>query len=268
MAQSSPPSLVRPHPACRALAALLCRLRGITLAPILIATLADAAAPRESHHAPVATGAQTSMPLGSAVFDHGAVGRLLIPAIRYVNGYARHYDEQCSASVVTIEAGRPSRHILSAWHCLEDYRDLSRPVIFERPDRSRYIARLIASGRSMDRDWALLALPSAVAPGLLLGRSAADGDGSLSLAGFPRDAGRDASLTVLNDCPVIGFDQRDKRTACVLQQGASGGPVVASGEPAARFVGVISRGDGETQSIFVPVDRFYAQVRAILTGAL
>ncbi|MEO1078052.1 MAG: serine protease [Pseudomonadota bacterium] len=187
---------------------------------------------------------------------HRSVGRLLVPAIRYHDGYARHYDEQCSAALIHEPGRDASPFILSAWHCIEHYRDLSRSLVFEAESGQRYAVRVLASGGGMHSDWALLRLPQAL-PGPLAVEAVADQQQSLKpiLAGFPHDAG----LTTESDCRITGHDGKDLRTDCVLRQGASGGAVIDRGT-APRYLGVISRGDGETQSIYVPVERFLARI--------
>lgn len=188
---------------------------------------------------------------------HQSVGRLHVPVIRYREGYPRHYDEQCSATLVHESGRDASPFILSAWHCIEHYRDLSRALVFESESGQRYDARLLVSGGSMHSDWALLRLPRAL-PGPLAMQALPGRDQSLKpvLAGFPHDAG----LTTKNDCRITGRDGHDLRTDCVLQRGASGGAVIDQGT-APRYLGVISRGDGKTQSIYVPVERFLARIR-------
>ncbi|MEM9398113.1 MAG: serine protease, partial [Pseudomonadota bacterium] len=48
--------------------------------------------------------------------------------------------------------------VLSAWHCFEDYRDLSRDILFTTVNGQSAKARLVSSGGSMRADWALLKL--------------------------------------------------------------------------------------------------------------
>lgn len=196
-----------------------------------------------------------------------AVGRLHIPAIRYENGYPRHYDEQCSATLVALEAGEASPYLLSAWHCLADYRDLSRPLIYTDTRGTDHAVTVISTGGSMDRDWALLRIPVALPGALPLAEENWDSSiaqSAVLLAGFPR-ARQDATLTFRSGCSVIGTDGDDRRTDCVLQRGASGGAALNGSWPP-TVIGVISRGDGVTQSIYVPLARFLRTVRSHLLG--
>jgi hypothetical protein len=191
-----------------------------------------------------------------------SIGQLIVPAIRYEKGYARHYEEQCSATLVADGQRPASRLLLSAWHCLEDHRDLSRPVLYQTGDGERLAAQVLASGGAMHADWVLLRLPRALPDPLpLLGGDGAV-SGPLRMAGFPRDTAPRA-LTLSAGCRVTGEDGADLRTDCVLQKGASGGATLTADTPVA-LVGVISRGDGVTQSIFVPVARFYPRIRPFL----
>jgi hypothetical protein len=185
-----------------------------------------------------------------------SMGRLFVPAIRYENGYARHYDEQCSATLVGAQRGETSKLLLSAWHCLEDYRDLSRPIIFESLRGIRHPVHLLASGGGMDSDWALLRLPVALPAPAAIDVVPDSAPRRATLAGFPQ--GED--LVLGHGCAFTGLAGRDQRTDCVLQRGASGGAAF-SDSPEPTYLGVISRGDGETQSIFVPVARFIDRIR-------
>ncbi len=190
-----------------------------------------------------------------------SVGRLHVPAIRYRDGYARHYDEQCSAALIHERGREVSPFIVSAWHCIEHYRDLSRSLVFEAESGQRYAARLLASGGSMHSDWALLRLPTPLPAPLGLELSpGGEEPGERTLAGYPHDSG----LTAEDNCRIIGRDGADVRTDCVLQQGASGGAVIDGGTTP-RYLGVISRGDGETQSIYVPVERFLGRIQKYMT---
>lgn len=194
------------------------------------------------------------------------IGRLLVPAVRYRNGYPRHYDEQCSATLVSDAPRRDSRLLISAWHCVEDYRDLSRDLIFVSADARRHRAGIVASGGSMDNDWVLLRLREPLPGPLPLAGPDSGKAGALVLAGLPKSAVRDSSLVLRTACAVTGYDGTDLRSDCVLTRGASGGAAVdVTGTP--RYLGVISRGDGASQSIFVPVARFYEQLRLHLATA-
>lgn len=184
------------------------------------------------------------------------VGRLLIPAIRYQDGHARHYDERCSGTVVTAPGNTHSTVVISAWHCLEDYRDLSRPLIFETLDGRRSEVRLIASGGSMQRDWALLRLAEAQ-PALPIAGTGVPS--TVTMVGFPRESTHSAQTQAR--CSIIGLDGADYRGGCALKPGASGGGVFSTNGQL-KYLGVISRGDGMTQSIFVPVERFHQTLRA------
>ena len=59
-----------------------------------------------------------------------AVGRLQVSASRYKNGRKEHHLEDCSATLVTDGSGSSADTVVTAWHCLEFYRDLSRPISF------------------------------------------------------------------------------------------------------------------------------------------
>ncbi len=189
-----------------------------------------------------------------------AVGRLLVPAVRYEEGYPRHYDEHCSATLVAPDTSRASKLLVSAWHCLEDYRDLSRPLLFQRGNAPGHPVSVVVTGGSMDSDWALLRLDKPQADFQPLRAASNSPPNTLIMAGFPNDMPREETAALVRHCELIGRDGRDLRSNCVLKKGASGGAVIAP-DGAGTFIGVISRGDSESQSIFVPVERFIDRIQ-------
>ncbi|WP_439102671.1 trypsin-like serine peptidase [Congregibacter sp.] len=200
-----------------------------------------------------------------------SVGQLHVPGQRFENGYARHYDEDCSATLITDdERSKSSRFIVSAWHCMEFYRDTSKALTFETAMGEIRTANLITSGGSMYSDWALLSLNAPLPHPAVLAmeereemeeKEAAD---TLLMAGYPRRASSQRKvLETARNCRITGRDDRDTKSNCVLQKGASGGAVFQAGQKI-RYLGVISRGDGESQSIYVPLKRFRARISAHL----
>ncbi|MEM1403997.1 MAG: serine protease [Pseudomonadota bacterium] len=181
-----------------------------------------------------------------------AVGQLLVPAIRYENGYARHYNERCSATAVS-QGDRDAEFLLSAWHCLEDYRDLSKPLTFELSSGFRSPVRVVASGESMSNDWILLKLAKPAPDAVEIAENTSLEGTELVMAGYPRDHNAEDQGPVTVSCRQRGIEVEDFGSDCVLQKGASGGAVF---NDEGQIVGVISRGDGESVSIFVPVSRF------------
>lgn len=199
------------------------------------------------------------------------VGRLLVPNVRYENGYARHFDERCSATLVSLRANAPqSRFILSAWHCVEHYRDLSRTLMFKKPGAAARNARIIASGGNMQNDWALLRLDKPLTNPMFIhdtGMRLQDATPDLVMAGFPRDQPEAVSPVLVSGCTNTGVAGDDLRSSCVIARGASGGAVFAKSDTPDGdlvMVGIISRGDSETVSIYVPVARFRSRLISYL----
>ncbi len=205
-----------------------------------------------------------------------AVGKLQVPAVRYEKGYSRHRRENCSATLVAAGTNRDANTLVTAWHCLEDYSDLSKPITVslltasgERLEREAYS---VADGGGMHADWALLKLyqqvPRQQVPALLLASERADGALPVTMAGFSGDAGLGAGGTALTydaGCRITRQDRAETESDCRAFKGASGGAVVqldAAGS--ARLYGVISRGDGVGVSIFVPVSGFHRALRRYL----
>jgi V8-like Glu-specific endopeptidase len=188
-----------------------------------------------------------------------AVGKLTVPGSDRVDGERRHRDENCSASLVG-----PST-ILTAWHCLEYYRDLSREPVFTLPlvpGQDAIPARRLADGGSMDADWAILRLAQpihSVKPLQVVAFSSTDNE--VMIAGYARDDGLGAGgekLTWQAGCKLSEANRRRVGTDCVTYKGASGGAVLS----ATGIVGVISAGDSSEQTFFSPSRGFLTLVRA------
>jgi len=189
-----------------------------------------------------------------------AVGKLSVPGYRLADGERQHHQEDCSATLIGPQT------ILSAWHCLEYYGDLSRDIVFTLPylpDSPALVANKLADGGGMSDDWVLLRLarpirgvdPLAVSQH----RSAALRDGLL-LAGYSGDQGLGdggEQLTWETGCAVTANEWYRLATACVAFKGASGGPVLMD----AAIVGVISSGDGIATTWFTPSTSFIRAVR-------
>lgn len=218
----------------------------------------------------------------------GAIGQLTVPGSRLINGYPRHHTENCSATLIhpAADVGTFTRAgnadlVLTAWHCLEFYRDLSATITFVLPQVGRppitRTARPLQHGKSMRADWALLRLNSAIsnrsAPALALSREKASPTRSLIMAGFSRDQelGQGGTrLTYDPDCrisPPVGGQGKApsasiQYTDCRAYKGASGGPVIQyDSDGKARVYGVISEGNGTDISTYVPTVQFWKAIQ-------
>lgn len=197
-----------------------------------------------------------------------AVGKLQVPGQRYRNGHSSHYLEDCSATLVSSATQRDANTIITAWHCLELYGDLSKPILFTAVTVSgesleREALRL-ADGGGMHADWAILRLRRKISSQQIIALNVhphiADPDQPITMAGYSSDSGIGNSGQTLTFDPACAIYQQQPRlgdTNCVAHKGASGGAVVQlseSGQP--LICGVISQGNGEGRSTFVPVSRF------------
>jgi hypothetical protein len=197
-----------------------------------------------------------------------AVGRLQVPTRRYTDGRTEHHREDCSATLVSGPVRRSADTLVTAWHCLEHYRDLSRPISFTaRDNNGRLLSReayRLADGGGMHGDWAILRLyrpiDREVMAALPLHPRQADPARQVTMAGYSRDAGlgeHGERLTYDAGCRIIAQAREGNDSDCLAYKGASGGAVVqlsTTGEP--LYAGVISRGDSEGLSIYVPISRF------------
>ena len=205
-----------------------------------------------------------------------AVGKLEVPTIKYEQGRRKHHREDCSATLIANRAGRYADSIVTAWHCLEAYSDLSKPIVFTLQPWGKQplilTARRLADGGHIDADWAILrlerAIPNSEVRGLRLGRSTLSEHAVLQMAGYSGDPGlgrNGGQLTYDPDCRVTTTSYRFVSTDCLAYKGASGGAVVSmdnSGE--ALLQGIISQGDSDRLSIYVPTSRFIGEVIHLL----
>ena len=198
-----------------------------------------------------------------------SVGKLTVPGIRVEDGYPRHHHEDCSATLVRAPGAGDADIIVTAWHCLEYYRDLSRPITFTLLPASgkpvQRSARRLADGGGMHADWAIMRLDRPVSGDMAVAIAALDdlaSGATLTLAGYSGDPGVGANgqrLTYHANCRLTADGGSVSRTDCLAFKGASGGAVFrkSPGE-AAQLVGVVSEGDGETTSTYVPLTRLRA----------
>jgi hypothetical protein len=193
---------------------------------------------------------------------------LQVPGQRQQDGRSAHYLEDCSATLVAPAGRTASDVIVTAWHCLELYGDLSRTITFTALTAAGEVverqAFRLADGGGMHADWALLRLRPAVPSGQLAALqphpALADAGRPVTMAGYSRDAGIGEAGRVLTfdpDCTITRQRPALGETDCTAFRGASGGAVIqfsSGGEP--LLCGIISQGNGTGKSTFVPVDVF------------
>jgi hypothetical protein len=197
-----------------------------------------------------------------------AVGRLQVPTSRHSDGRTRHHLEDCSATLVAQAGDNTANTLVTAWHCLEYYRDLSRPISFiARDNRGESLSRQayrLADGGGMHGDWAILRLYRPIAredmAALLIHPRRADPSRPITMAGYSRDTGLGENgerLTYDAGCRIIAEARQGNDSDCTAYKGASGGAVIQLSETGqALYAGVISRGDSAGLSIYVPISRF------------
>jgi len=209
-----------------------------------------------------------------------AVGRLTVPSVRYQDGETRHYREDCSASLIAADPQRRADTVVTAWHCLENYRIVSRTIEFRLLRQGAVVftsgAQRLADGGHIGRDWALLRLykpvPTALARPLTLHTGPAVAGRPVTMAGFSRDSGLGDGgrrLTYHAGCRILAHSESLGETDCRAHKGASGGAVVqlsTGGRP--QLLGVVSRGDGQDYSTYIPARRFRNAARGYLAPGL
>mgnify|MGYP001818173269 FL=1 len=197
-----------------------------------------------------------------------AVGVLSVPGIRYRDGRRSHYREECSGTLVVDRPGRSADTVITAWHCLEFYDDLSMPITFtlgagqEQPLVAT--ARRLADGGGMHADWAILRLQQAVPADRIAAVTVHEGETvrerPITMAGYSRDSGlgmEGRRLTFDTACQITHLAAALVEAECTAYKGASGGAVVqASATGDARLSGVISSGDSAGTVLYIPVSGF------------
>ncbi|WP_279245904.1 trypsin-like serine peptidase [Candidatus Litorirhabdus singularis] len=207
-----------------------------------------------------------------------SVGKLTVPGQKWEDGERHHYQENCSGTLISkkkihdpSDTRHSARYVISAWHCLEYYNDLSKAISFSLPNSEiEHNAALVISGGSMNADWVLLRLDQPIAidaPIVIWTEPASIGKTTLTSAGYSRDlmaADNGRLLSYHPDCSVTAIASAVITTNCRAAKGASGGPLVAVVEGEVRLLGVLSAGDGEAVSLYVPSDQFARRVAPYL----
>jgi hypothetical protein len=159
--------------------------------------------------------------------------------------------------------------VVTAWHCLEYYDSLARPIRFtlypRRGEPLARTARVLSAGGSMNADWAILRLeqpvPSSSVRALRIDALGPAAGARILMAGFSGDAGLGEDgrrLTYHAGCRITAAAADTATTDCIAYKGASGGAVVLAKETGEHLLyGVISAGDSVATSIFVPLTRFH-----------
>ncbi len=206
-----------------------------------------------------------------------AVGKLVVPGAKIEDGRLRNYREDCSATLVAPAASDHANLVISAWHCLEHYRDLSRDIVFSTrhgADTLERRARLLASGGSMDSDWAVLRLDQPIDRQQVVALAPASGNveqhNSLLMAGYSNDPGAGNQVRTLSydpACQLTHFQGPLAFSDCFALKGASGGAVVQFNDARTPFlIGVISAGDSAGVSVFLPIAQFHKTLQRYLAA--
>lgn len=208
----------------------------------------------------------------------GAVGKLHVPGVRYEGGHQLNHRENCSATLVASpgQANEAvANTIITAWHCLEFYNDLSKTITFTlfygTANSFSTEAYRLADGGGLGADWAVMRLidtvPTSRVSALAIHPDRADRQRPIIMAGYSINS-PDQRLSYDPHCSITFPYSPGKETSesnCKALKGASGGAVVqlsSEGEP--LLAGVISQGNSQDRSLFVPVDTFRSAIQASL----
>jgi hypothetical protein len=189
-----------------------------------------------------------------------ALVKLTIPVKRWHAGEQRHFIEDCTGTQI---AGRRGTVILTAWHCVDGFTDLTK-VITATTRQGRVLeARVFASGASMASDWEILQIidddrPSAQKIQLKLAKTSSIMGANILMAGYSGDPKLGDSGTALTYDPNCQIGKMSEfagaiPTNCTAFKGASGGPTLILENGEYKVLGVISAGDEEGLSLFAPI---------------
>jgi V8-like Glu-specific endopeptidase len=210
-----------------------------------------------------------------------AVGKLDVPSQSNQAGHTEHYIEHCSATLIAAMPNRSANTIITAWHCLENYLDLSRDISFTlfhgENNTTRLSARPLSSGGNLDLDWAILRLnkpiPNSLVKAMIVNRGDVikSGQTTMTMAGYSADSGLGKGGEVLTyhaGCESGEEIGQQFSSNCLAYKGASGGPVVISRYRDNKFhynlAGIISQGNGLGYTTFVPNKAFIAALLRLI----
>ena len=204
---------------------------------------------------------------------HEAIGHLQVPITRFEGGRRRHFTEHCSATSVT-----PGPHpiFVTAWHCLDGYDALLRPMLMTIGQREPVPMRVLASGGSMSADWALLRtdepiehlhwIPLSADPLHIGTKISAAGIASIEISSDQRarTPSTQRRLLIHAECEVTDAYSNNGISNCVARPGASGGAILSRTDSGSvRLSGVISAGDGESVVLYYPADALFRRVQSL-----
>ena len=189
-----------------------------------------------------------------------ALVKLSIPVKRWQAGQQRHFIEDCTGTQI---AGRSGTMILTAWHCVEGFTDLTKTISATTRQGQIFEAQVSATGNSMASDWAILKISnddrtSIQKIHLKLAKTTVTAGQNIVMAGYSGDPhlgehGR--ALTFDPNCEIGQTPETAQAifTNCTAFKGASGGPTLLLEGGEYKVLGVISAGDGSGLSLFAPI---------------
>ena len=211
---------------------------------------------------PAATGPDPRVKLSTLTHNWlDSIGHLEVPVTRYEQGRRRHFTEHCTAVIVSPG---PSPLIVTAWHCLDGYRSLLEPIRLTLPGDPPVAVQVVASGGSMEEDWAILKAMQPIAGRywIPISQKPLEAGAKVSAVGFApvltdpvNVANRNPTRELLADesCRVVDASSTQGTSTCVARQGASGGAILSrTASGGVRVAGIISAGDGHSISLFYP----------------
>jgi hypothetical protein len=186
------------------------------------------------------------------------VAAINVPTLKHEAGRTRHYREQCSATLINHNGVRQDQWLITAWHCIEHYKDLSQTIKVRfphaGPNDQDYTARLARSGEHLERDWALLRLEQSLPAHLSSTLTLTVASPSLlaTAAGYSKHLpeGRER-LSYDSNCRWVSAQEWQD---CLTSKGTSGGPVVQTIANEPVIVGIISQGNGQGMTLTFPVN--------------
>ena len=202
-----------------------------------------------------------------------AMGQLQVPITRIEKGRRRHFAEHCSATSVTPG---PYPVFLTAWHCLDGYDSLLKPILLMIGQREPVRLRLLETGGSMAADWALLKADEPIEDlhWIPLNKDRLQIGTKVSAVGFSPASNKSGDakdgpstrrqLLIHAECEVINASSSPAISNCVARPGASGGAILSrSHSGSIRLSGVISAGDSESVVLYHPTAALFGRVESL-----
>ena len=202
---------------------------------------------------------------------HEAIGHLQVPITRF----------EAAVDATSPNTARPPAFtrthpiFVTAWHCLDGYDALLRPMLLTIGQREPVPMRVLASGGSMSADWALLRtnepvedlhwIPLSADPLHIGTKISAAGIAPIEISSDQRarTPSTQRRLLIHAECEVTDAYSNNGISNCVARPGASGGAILSrTHSGSVRLSGVISAAMASVV-LYYPADALFRRVQSL-----